>query len=101
MFEYDRDGVSDADLEVHRQFRGRFDPAEMDHVVVDNSGSEAETVAGRMRSAELLDRKPEERADAAEDLPEPLAAFEGLGDEHHLRPGLLGALLEGTDSLDA
>jgi hypothetical protein len=43
LFEYDRDGVSDANLEVHRQFRGRFDPAEMDHVVVDNSGSEAET----------------------------------------------------------
>ena len=41
MFEYDRDGVNDADLEAHRQFRGRFDPAEMDHVV--NSGSEAET----------------------------------------------------------
>jgi len=41
VFEYDRDGVNDADLEVHRQFCGRFDPAEMDHVV--NSGSEAET----------------------------------------------------------
>ena len=42
MFEYDRDGVNDADLEVHRQFCGRFELAEMDHVVV-NSGSEAET----------------------------------------------------------
>jgi len=39
----ERDGVSDADLEVHRQFRERFEPVEMDHVVVDNSGSEAET----------------------------------------------------------
>ena len=39
----ERDGVSDADLEIHRQFRDRFEPVEMDHVVVDNSGSEAET----------------------------------------------------------
>ena len=39
----ERDGVSDADLEVHRQFRERFEPVEIDHVVVDNSGSEAET----------------------------------------------------------
>ena len=39
----DRDGVSDANLEVHRQFRERFEPVEMNHFVVDNSGSEAET----------------------------------------------------------
>ena len=47
----ERDGVSDADLEVHRQFRERFEPVEMDHVVVDNSGSEAET---RRQVAEAL-----------------------------------------------
>ena len=39
----ERDGVSDADLEIHRQFRDRFEPVKMDHAVVDNSGSEAET----------------------------------------------------------
>lgn len=38
-----RDGVSDADFEVHRQFREAFEPVELDHVAVDNSGSEAET----------------------------------------------------------
>ena len=32
----ERDGVSDADLENHRQFRDRFEPVEMDHAVVDN-----------------------------------------------------------------
>lgn len=39
----ERDGVSDADLEIHRQFRDRVEPVEMDQAVVDNSGSEAET----------------------------------------------------------
>ena len=39
----DREGVSDADFEVHREFRERFEPLETDHVAVDNSGSEAET----------------------------------------------------------
>jgi predicted kinase len=39
----ERDGVSDADLDVHRRFRDRFDPVEMDHLVVDNSGTEAAT----------------------------------------------------------
>lgn len=38
-----REGVSDADFEVHRRFRERFAPVEMDHVAVDNSGTEAET----------------------------------------------------------
>jgi predicted kinase len=38
-----RDGVSDADLDVHIAFRDRFEPVEMDHVVVDNSGSAAAT----------------------------------------------------------
>lgn len=37
-----REGVSDADFAVHRRFRERFDPVEMDHVRVDNSGTEAE-----------------------------------------------------------
>ena len=39
----ERDGISDADLEIHRQFRDRFEPVEMDHLVVDNSGTEAAT----------------------------------------------------------
>lgn len=39
----ERDGVSDADLEVHRRLRERFDPLEMDHLTVDNSGTEAAT----------------------------------------------------------
>jgi predicted kinase len=39
----DRNDVSDADFEVHRQFRERFEPVEMDHTTVDNSGDEAET----------------------------------------------------------
>lgn len=39
----DRDGVSDADFEIHRQFRERFEPVEMEHLVVDNAGSESET----------------------------------------------------------
>lgn len=38
-----RDGVSDADFEVHKQLRATFEPIEMVHTVVDNSGSEAET----------------------------------------------------------
>jgi predicted kinase len=38
-----RDGVSDADFEVHLALRERFEPVEMDHLAVDNSGSEAET----------------------------------------------------------
>jgi len=39
----ERDGVSDADFEVHRQLRGRFDPVDADHLAVDNSGSERTT----------------------------------------------------------
>ena len=37
------DDESDADVEVHRLFRDRFDPVECDHVVVDNSGDLAST----------------------------------------------------------
>ena len=40
-----RDGVSDADFDVHLQFRDAFDRIESDHVVIDNSGGEAETFA--------------------------------------------------------
>jgi len=40
-----RDGVSDADFDVHVEFRERFDPVELDHVVIDNSGSVAATEA--------------------------------------------------------
>jgi hypothetical protein len=40
-----RDGISDADFEVHLHFERVFDGIEVDHVVVDNSGDEAETAA--------------------------------------------------------
>lgn len=39
-----RDDVSDADFEIHLQFKDRFEPVEMDHERIDNSGSERETV---------------------------------------------------------
>jgi len=38
-----RDGISDADFEVYRHFAERFDRVTADHVVVDNSGAQAET----------------------------------------------------------
>lgn len=37
------DGMSDADVEVYREFRDEFHPIEMYHVAIDNSGSTAET----------------------------------------------------------
>jgi predicted kinase len=40
-----RDGISDADFDVHLHFKDVFDRIETDHVVVDNSGDEAETLA--------------------------------------------------------
>ena len=40
-----RDGISDADFEVHLQFKDVFDRIETDHAVVDNSGDKAETLA--------------------------------------------------------
>jgi hypothetical protein len=40
-----RDGVSDADFQTHCEFRETFDPIELDHVVIDNGGSEAATLA--------------------------------------------------------
>ena len=40
-----RDGISDADFEIHLRFRELFDEVATDHVVVDNSGTEAETAA--------------------------------------------------------
>ena len=40
-----RDGISDADFDVHLHFKERFDRIETDHVVVDNSGDQAETFA--------------------------------------------------------
>jgi len=40
-----RDGISDADFDVHLHFKQRFDRIETDHVVVDNSGDQAETFA--------------------------------------------------------
>jgi len=40
-----RDGISDADFEVHLQFKREFDEIDADHVVIDNAGTEAETLA--------------------------------------------------------
>ncbi|WP_424015790.1 AAA family ATPase [Halorubrum xinjiangense] len=40
-----RDGISDADFEIHLHFKELFDEVASDHVVVDNSGTEAETFA--------------------------------------------------------
>jgi len=40
-----RDGISDADFDIHLRFRELFDEIATDHVVVDNSGTEAETFA--------------------------------------------------------
>jgi predicted kinase len=45
-----RDGVSDATLDVHLEFRDRFELVETDHVVIDNSGSKAAT-EGRVARA--------------------------------------------------
>ncbi|MFB6234491.1 MAG: AAA family ATPase [Halopenitus sp.] len=39
-----RDGLSDADFEIHRKFRREFDRIEVQHGVVDNSRSEAATL---------------------------------------------------------
>ena len=40
-----RDGISDADFEIHLHFKELFDEVATDHVVVDNSGTEPETFA--------------------------------------------------------
>lgn len=40
----DREGLSDANFEIHRKFRQEYDPLEVQHSVVDNSGREAATL---------------------------------------------------------
>ena len=40
-----REGISDADFEIHLRFKELFDRIESDHLVVDNSGAESETFA--------------------------------------------------------
>ncbi len=40
-----RDGISDADFDIHLRFKELFDRIESDHLVVDNSGTESETFA--------------------------------------------------------
>ena len=40
-----RDGISDADFDIHLRFKELFDDVATDHVIVDNSGTEAETFA--------------------------------------------------------
>jgi len=39
----DREDISDADVEVYRQFRDEFEPIECEYVTVDNSDSKADT----------------------------------------------------------
>lgn len=39
-----REGLSDADFEIHQKFRREYEPLQIDHSVVDNSGSEAATL---------------------------------------------------------
>ena len=39
------DDESDADFEIHKQIKAEFEPIAADHLVVDNSGSLAETLA--------------------------------------------------------
>ncbi len=39
-----RDGVSDADFEIHLRFKRLFEPIEIEHLTVDNSATEAETL---------------------------------------------------------
>lgn len=41
----EREGISDADRAVYRQFREEFEPIGAEHAVVDNSGTPAETRA--------------------------------------------------------
>jgi predicted kinase len=41
----DREGISDADVEIYHEIKDSFDPLETTHVTVDNSGSWSETVA--------------------------------------------------------
>ena len=55
----ERDGVSDADLDVHMEFRDRFEPVALDHVVVDNSGSR-DTTEDRVARAfgDVIDANP-------------------------------------------
>lgn len=40
-----RDDISDADFDIHLEFKERFERIEMDHIRIDNSGDESETVA--------------------------------------------------------
>ncbi|QAU13810.1 kinase [Halorubrum sp. BOL3-1] len=56
-----RDGISDADFEIHLQFKELFDEVASDHVVVDNSGTQAETFAqvdAAFAEGETADRPP-------------------------------------------
>lgn len=39
----EREGISDAGVETHREYRDVFEPVELDHVTIDNSRSISET----------------------------------------------------------
>lgn len=50
-----RNDPSDADVSIHEQFRDEFEPIQLDHVAIDNSGDFGET------ERELEERFPRER----------------------------------------
>ena len=62
-----RDGISDADFEIHLHFKELFDRIESEHVVVDNSGTEAETFA-QVDAAFAADEDEDEVAATSEVL---------------------------------
>ena len=68
-----RDGISDADFEIHLHFKELFDEIAADHVVVDNSETEAETFA-------QVDAAFAERAAADEGFVEVAAGGEASGE---------------------
>lgn len=53
-----REGISDADVSVHREFKDEFDRIDIDHAEVDNSGTLEET---REEVETLFRAVPEER----------------------------------------
>ena len=82
-----RDGISDADFEIHLHFKELFDEIATDHVVVDNSGTEPETFA-------QVDAAFAERAAADEASVELAAGGEGTAErespEDAFREGAAG-----------
>ncbi|RLM66901.1 kinase [Halorubrum sp. Atlit-8R] len=67
-----RDGISDADFDIHLRFKELFDEIATDHVVVDNSGTQAETFAqvdATFGGSAPGEDAPNEEAAAGDDRP--------------------------------